>query len=391
MHLLAFVILVFSSFSFHLFLSAITANIIFSIHETVSNETLLQASLDKLQMDFAKLKQANERFEPEKDNLNDASKETLIKKENMESRRKVKEVSNVRVECFLIRSQCLNSLISHLLSFQWQETRSLADYSKLEEENVRLLKQVSALKLNQIEFEGVKRVNKNLQEDIKDLHSYIEELNNLKGISEKQVEECLENLRIEREQRRALERELEQKRDEESLHQLSTMQSFNNLNISAQDWDFPRRNQEQIFMNIQGETSTVINELMEQEFKLKSLLSTKEEQNATLRTVLKANKHTVEVALANLKSKYESEKSITMETMSKMRNKLKELQEDAAAFASLRATFDAQINEYATQLDELHRQLAVAEEEKKTLNSLLRTAVQQKLSLTQRLKNVDNV
>lgn len=43
-------------------------------------------------------------------------------------------------------------------------------------------------------------------------------------------------------------------------------------------------------------------------------------------------------------------------------------------------------DEYITQLDEMQRQLAAAEDEKKTLNSLLRMAIQQKLALTQRLE-----
>lgn len=49
-------------------------------------------------------------------------------------------------------------------------------------------------------------------------------------------------------------------------------------------------------------------ELTEQNIKLKAMLSTKREQIATLRSVLKANKSTAEVALANLKQKYETEK-----------------------------------------------------------------------------------
>ena len=51
-------------------------------------------------------------------------------------------------------------------------------------------------------------------------------------------------------------------------------------------------------------------ELQEQVVKLKAMLSTKREQIATLRSVLKANKSTAEVALANLKAKYENEKTI---------------------------------------------------------------------------------
>ncbi|KAI8726058.1 protein bicaudal D, partial [Biomphalaria glabrata] len=132
------------------------------------------------------------------------------------------------------------------------------------------------------------------------------------------------------------------------------------------------------------------NELQEQVVKLKAMLSTKREQIATLlRSVLKANKSTAEVALANLKQKYENEKVIVTETMMKLRNELKSLKEDAATFASLRAMFAQRCDEYVTQLDEMQRQLSAAEEEKKTLNSLLRMAIQQKLALTQRLEDLE--
>ena len=131
----------------------------------------------------------------------------------------------------------------------------LADYSELEEENIHLQKQVSMLKHNQIEYEGMKHMNKRLQEDINDLQCHIEELNNLKRISEKQVEECLENLKIEREQRHALKKELDQKRDQESLLQLSKMHQFDNnhhLNFSDQDMDSSLHNLEQDLMNNEG-------------------------------------------------------------------------------------------------------------------------------------------
>lgn len=138
-----------------------------------------------------------------------------------------------------------------------------------------------------------------------------------------------------------------------------------------------------------GQMPTDVVELQEQIVKLKSLLSTKREQIATLRTVLKANKQTAEVALANLKSKYENEKLVVTETMQKLRNELKTLKEDAATFATLRAMFTARCDEYVAQLDEAQRMLLAAEEEKKTLNSLLRLAIQQKLKLTQRLEDLE--
>lgn len=51
--------------------------------------------------------------------------------------------------------------------------------------------------------------------------------------------------------------------------------------------------------------------------------------------------------------------------------------------------FAARCEEYVTQVDELQQQLNAAEDEKKTLNQLLRLAVQQKLSLTQRLEELE--
>lgn len=71
------------------------------------------------------------------------------------------------------------------------------------------------------------------------------------------------------------------------------------------------------------------------------------------------------------------------QTMAKLRSELKSYKEDAATFSSLRAMFAQRCDEYVTQLDQLQRQLSSAEEEKKTLNSLLRMAIQQKLALTQ--------
>ena len=74
--------------------------------------------------------------------------------------------------------------------------------------------------------------------------------------------------------------------------------------------------------------------MQEHVIRLKSLLSAKREQIATLRTVLKSNKNTAEVALSNLKSKYEDEKTLVSETMLKLRNELRTLKENAATFSS---------------------------------------------------------
>lgn len=51
--------------------------------------------------------------------------------------------------------------------------------------------------------------------------------------------------------------------------------------------------------------------------------------------------------------------------------------------------FAARCEEYGTQVEELQRQLAIAEDDRKTLNQLLRLAVQQKLGLTMKLEELE--
>lgn len=47
-------------------------------------------------------------------------------------------------------------------------------------------------------------------------------------------------------------------------------------------------------------------------------------------------------------------------------------------------------DQYVNQLEDMQRQIVAAEDEKKTLNTLLRMAIQQKLALTQRLESRDS-
>ncbi|KAK6733120.1 hypothetical protein RB195_017093 [Necator americanus] len=130
-------------------------------------------------------------------------------------------------------------------------------------------------------------------------------------------------------------------------------------------------------------------DILMQNMKLRSLLSTKRDQISTLRTVLKSNKLTAESALASLRDKYEADKKAHQEIGERMRRELKQLKEDAATFASHRAMFTARCEELQAQVEELEADQRNSEEEKKTLNQLLRLAIQQKLTLTQRLEDVE--
>lgn len=122
---------------------------------------------------------------------------------------------------------------------------------------------------------------------------------------------------------------------------------------------------------------------------LKALLLKKQDQLKQLRTILKSNKESAEVALKNLKSKYDMEKAIVAETMTKLRLEHKRLNEDAATFASLRSHFSARIEEYNTEIEKLQSKLAASEQEKNTLNSILRMAIEQKVMLTQKLEALE--
>lgn len=122
---------------------------------------------------------------------------------------------------------------------------------------------------------------------------------------------------------------------------------------------------------------------------LRAMLYKKQEQLKQLRTVLRSNKESAEVALANLKSKYDMEKAIVAETMTKLRLDHKRLNEDAATFASLRSHFSARIEEYNTEIEKLQNKLSASENEKNTLNSILRMAIEQKVMLTQKLEALE--
>ena len=99
----------------------------------------------------------------------------------------------------------------------------LLDFTELEEENINLQKQVSALRTAQIEFEGYKHEIRHLQEEVDVFKHQVEELTNLKRIAEKQLEEALESLQAEREQRYNLKKEMDIKFNNETMYQLGNL------------------------------------------------------------------------------------------------------------------------------------------------------------------------
>lgn len=122
---------------------------------------------------------------------------------------------------------------------------------------------------------------------------------------------------------------------------------------------------------------------------LRAALFKKSEQLNQMRRVLKSNSETSRVALDNLKSKYEIDKAVVAETMSKLKQEHQRLSQDAATFASLRSSFSARIEQYNSELEKVQSKLAASEQEKNTLNSILRMAIEQKVMLTQKLEALE--
>merc|ERR1719187_2265354 len=105
----------------------------------------------------------------------------------------------------------------------------MSEYSELEEENIMLQKQISNLRTSQIEYEGSKHESRNLQEEVDVLDLQVKEQTNLKKIAEKQLEEALESLQAEREQRYNLRKDLEQRMNSESMIQLGNLAELGKL------------------------------------------------------------------------------------------------------------------------------------------------------------------
>lgn len=83
-----------------------------------------------------------------------------------------------------------------LKDLKYRETRMMADYSELEEENISLQKQVASLRSSQVDFESAKHEIRRLTEETELFNSQVEELSKLKQIAEKQMEEALEALQV---------------------------------------------------------------------------------------------------------------------------------------------------------------------------------------------------
>ncbi|CAF1669602.1 unnamed protein product, partial [Adineta ricciae] len=120
-----------------------------------------------------------------------------------------------------------------------QEQRLIDANTELEEDNVTLQQQVQKLRENLIDFDGLKHENKQLQENIDDVHRMMKELESLKSISESQLIELHNSLRDEREQKHIYKQQLDHRIQQETLRNLDSLRmTLNGHNGTHVDDDY---------------------------------------------------------------------------------------------------------------------------------------------------------
>ncbi|KAG8554380.1 hypothetical protein GDO81_003777 [Engystomops pustulosus] len=172
------------------------------LKETASREAKLTGKIDELQNEVRQMKSLMTNTSADNDRL------TLV-------------IQNLKKDCHDSEKEKVQ-LREEIKQCKIREMRHLQDFSELEEENISLLKQVSVLKENQVDYEGIKHELKRRDEEIDILNGQLDELVRLKDIAERQLEEALESLKSEREQKNELRRELSGYLSYDSIGNLQT-------------------------------------------------------------------------------------------------------------------------------------------------------------------------
>ena len=160
-------------------------------------------TISELENDCKTSKQALERLSSENDRVNTVVMEQGQQIEVLESQRK--------------------QMKKEIKELKFRESRNMSDYSELEEENISLQKSLLQLKQAQVDYEAVKYENKRYKEELEELNAEIEELIKLKKIVESNLEEALVSLQLEREQKHAIKKELDQRITNESMFNLHSL------------------------------------------------------------------------------------------------------------------------------------------------------------------------
>ncbi|KAM3911044.1 protein bicaudal D homolog 2-like isoform 2-T3 [Leptodactylus fuscus] len=172
------------------------------LKETASREAKFTGKIDELQNELRQMK-------------------SFISNTSADNERLTLVIQNLKKECHDSDKEKVQ-LREEIKQCKIREMRQLQDFSELEEENISLLKQVSILKESQVDYEGIKHELKRRDEEIDILNGQVDELMRLKDIAEHQLEEALESLKTEREQKNELRRELSGYLSYDSIGNLQT-------------------------------------------------------------------------------------------------------------------------------------------------------------------------
>ncbi|XP_045521931.1 protein bicaudal D isoform X3 [Pieris brassicae] len=115
------------------------------------------------------------------------------------------------------------ALRAELREARQREQRLLLDIGDLEDENISLQKQVSALRSSQVEFEGLKHEVRQLREEAENARAAAEEMAALRRIAERQLAEALEALQAEREAKFAAKKELDAHLSREAAYNITNL------------------------------------------------------------------------------------------------------------------------------------------------------------------------
>ena len=184
--------------------------------ESADREEKLSSQLNTVEMELGRAKAELQRLYNENERLLIEQREALIQVEQL------KDV--------LLKQK------SEIKAVKERENRLLVDNTELDGENVQLQEQIVKLREDLVEMDTIKHENRALGEKLDMQEAQIVEINTLKRIVEKQLEESLNSIREEREHKYQKKREFHERREKQSLQELQNIAK--NLNIDYDDVDY---------------------------------------------------------------------------------------------------------------------------------------------------------
>uniref|UniRef100_A0A0N5ARH3 Protein bicaudal D n=1 Tax=Syphacia muris TaxID=451379 RepID=A0A0N5ARH3_9BILA len=184
-----------------------------TISDIDHEETLLEETATREQTHLAKIAQLE-------NELRNAQKECKMNRSDMEKLQTLYASNSEMVKDLVTQKRNMREELKDLKA---REQRLLNDYAELEEENIGLQKQASNLRSAQVEFEAMKMEVKRLLDENDQLLADGKEANQLTLVTKKQLEDALLNIQLERDQKLAYKKELDQMRNAEHLQQLNSM------------------------------------------------------------------------------------------------------------------------------------------------------------------------